>query len=423
MRAAAGPSERFPRKDDIDSLVEFVVGRLKQLPGRHELASTLGAALHKVPAWAKVLEHWGLKKIVDSHPDKLQWVALQPTSYFSLPSAAARIELVARDDDDHEVMLAALTGSFSAQAALSEDKNDCMICAESVLGCEALRCSQCSSNPFHKSCVTGSRYSSTCPQCSQDTVVPWKAVTANVGQKQSADPNFYVSGLLHPHRPNMPACNFYLKTGSCKYGQNCKWDHPRQKAAQAAPKAVGVVKADRDRKVVAVGANAPAVQRPGKATFCRKYVQTGKCKFGDSCWYDHPVDDQHPAKWASPLKNPPAATQSVPQGVGFGIQDGRNSHEDSSRGASAGHCDGGLPRLPGKLEDWSAQTVSDFVRGLTEDLGDKTEEYANVMKQEHVSGRVLLGLREEDLKELGFSLGHRKLLLAQVARLRNVHGI
>ncbi|PRW20697.1 Serine threonine- kinase endoribonuclease IRE1 [Chlorella sorokiniana] len=29
-----------------------------------------------------------------------------------------------------------------------------------------------------------------------------------------------------PRRPNQPPCQFYIKTGTCKFGASCKWDHP-----------------------------------------------------------------------------------------------------------------------------------------------------------------------------------------------------
>lgn len=31
-----------------------------------------------------------------------------------------------------------------------------------------------------------------------------------------------------PQRPDQPDCQFYMKTGRCKFGQNCKYHHPKQ---------------------------------------------------------------------------------------------------------------------------------------------------------------------------------------------------
>ena len=49
---------------------------------------------------------------------------------------------------------------------------DCAICFESVRGSpDVLRCSQCSSNPFHRACLLQSSFPDTCPQCSGRTLV------------------------------------------------------------------------------------------------------------------------------------------------------------------------------------------------------------------------------------------------------------
>ena len=59
----------------------------------------------------------------------------------------------------------------------------CVICSDSVRGGDALRCAQCSSNPVHVSCVRGSHFAETCPQCSGKTMQPW---TGRVGALTTA---------------------------------------------------------------------------------------------------------------------------------------------------------------------------------------------------------------------------------------------
>jgi len=59
----------------------------------------------------------------------------------------------------------------------------CVICSESVRGGDALHCGQCSINPVHFSCVRGSAFSETCPQCSMKTMQPW---TGRVGGASSS---------------------------------------------------------------------------------------------------------------------------------------------------------------------------------------------------------------------------------------------
>jgi serine/threonine-protein kinase/endoribonuclease IRE1 len=70
-----------------------------------------------------------------------------------------------------------------------------------------------------------------------------------------------------PSRPGQPLCDFYTKTGHCKYGEACKFDHPLQYAVQL--NSVGL----------------PI--RPAEAV-CTFYEKTGACKFGPACKFNHP---------------------------------------------------------------------------------------------------------------------------------------
>ena len=51
----------------------------------------------------------------------------------------------------------------------------CLFCGESVRGQPALKCSHCSSNPFHLACVAlaHSKYAEVCPTCDRKTVETW----------------------------------------------------------------------------------------------------------------------------------------------------------------------------------------------------------------------------------------------------------
>ena len=77
-------------------------------------------------------------------------------------------------------------------------------------------------------------------------------------------------------------------------------------------------------------------------------------------------------------------------------------------GAAADEC----------VREWSPRRVGSFVEGLAEEFGAKASLYAEAMRAQDVSGRVLVGLSEADLRELGLSLGHRKAMLDRLARLR-----
>ncbi|KAH0448360.1 hypothetical protein IEQ34_022160 [Dendrobium chrysotoxum] len=74
-----------------------------------------------------------------------------------------------------------------------------------------------------------------------------------------------------PERPDQPECQYYLKTGSCKYGSTCKYHHPRERISSATsiPGPFGLP------------------LRPGHAV-CSLYSMYGTCSFGSACRFDHP---------------------------------------------------------------------------------------------------------------------------------------
>ncbi|XP_022741067.1 zinc finger CCCH domain-containing protein 58-like isoform X2 [Durio zibethinus] len=76
---------------------------------------------------------------------------------------------------------------------------------------------------------------------------------------------------LFPERPGQPECQYYMKTGDCKYGSSCRFHHPPEVIA---PKA----------DVILSPLRFPL--RPG-APPCTHYSQHGVCKFGAACRFDH----------------------------------------------------------------------------------------------------------------------------------------
>jgi len=69
-----------------------------------------------------------------------------------------------------------------------------------------------------------------------------------------------------PLRPGVPPCGFFMRKGECKYGKQCKWDHPE------------VVMNTRGFPI-----------RTGEPP-CTFYMRMGHCKFAATCKYDHPED-------------------------------------------------------------------------------------------------------------------------------------
>eukprot|EP00262_Sarcandra_glabra_P011551 TRINITY_DN279_c0_g3_i1.p1 TRINITY_DN279_c0_g3~~TRINITY_DN279_c0_g3_i1.p1 ORF type:complete len:449 (+),score=46.27 TRINITY_DN279_c0_g3_i1:378-1724(+) len=80
--------------------------------------------------------------------------------------------------------------------------------------------------------------------------------------------------LLHfPERPDQPECQYYMKTGSCKFGPTCKYHHPKERIASMGMNTVGPL-------------GLPL--RPGQVV-CTYYSMYGICKYGSNCKYDHPL--------------------------------------------------------------------------------------------------------------------------------------
>ncbi|XP_078436507.1 zinc finger C-x8-C-x5-C-x3-H type family protein [Wolffia australiana] len=113
----------------------------------------------------------------------------------------------------------------------------------------------------------------------------------------SASPSF--SGQREntfPERPGQPECQYYMRTGDCKYGSSCKFDHPVEKRMQ---------------KINYTLSPLGLPLRPG-ASACAFYMEHGHCKFGPSCKYDHPIGtllEYSPA--ASSFSNYPPPSNST----------------------------------------------------------------------------------------------------------------
>lgn len=77
-----------------------------------------------------------------------------------------------------------------------------------------------------------------------------------------------------PERPGEPDCTYYVRTGMCKYGMTCRYNHPP----------------DRKLAISAARAKGGYPERPGQPE-CQYYLKTGTCKFGATCKFHHPKDN------------------------------------------------------------------------------------------------------------------------------------
>ncbi|CAA2956855.1 zinc finger CCCH domain-containing 32-like isoform X1 [Olea europaea subsp. europaea] len=78
-----------------------------------------------------------------------------------------------------------------------------------------------------------------------------------------------------PERPGEPDCKYYMRTGGCKYGSSCRYNHPPNWVVS-------------NTNCVLSPLGLPL--RPGVQA-CSFYLQRGRCKFGRTCKFDHPMGD------------------------------------------------------------------------------------------------------------------------------------
>jgi hypothetical protein len=129
---------------------------------------------------------------------------------------------------------------------------------------------------------------------------------------------------LFPSRPDEPVCQYFLKHGTCKFGQACKFDHPPQHAMQ-------IMSGGGQMHVLNVGhLNEQAVpqlllnpmgtetnsmvlqflpQRVDEPD-CIYFLKNGRCKYGATCRYHHPVHPQQTARRV--VESKPRARQPDP---------------------------------------------------------------------------------------------------------------
>lgn len=64
--------------------------------------------------------------------------------------------------------------------------------------------------------------------------------TSVFGGSGSIDQAYTFASASHlPERPGEPECRYFMNTGNCKYGSDCKYHHPKEKIAQMAASSLG----------------------------------------------------------------------------------------------------------------------------------------------------------------------------------------
>ncbi|KAI0530856.1 hypothetical protein KFK09_000404 [Dendrobium nobile] len=119
---------------------------------------------------------------------------------------------------------------------------------------------------------------------------PYSPVSSTIGPSSSSKKDH-----LFPERPGQPECQFYMRTGDCKFGSSCKYNHPPD---WNTPKTNCILNP--------IG----LPLRPG-AQLCAYYAQHGVCKFGPTCKFDHPMGTLSYSPSASSLVDMPVAPYPI----------------------------------------------------------------------------------------------------------------
>ena len=114
---------------------------------------------------------------------------------------------------------------------------------------------------------------------------------------------------LFPVRMNEPVCQYYMKHGTCKFSQSCKFNHPPQSSLQTTSlvgsNSIFIPRASEPQHIIlnAAGQDQGSStmmlqflpQRPDEPD-CLYYLRNGTCKYGATCRYHHPVNHHQQRK-------------------------------------------------------------------------------------------------------------------------------
>ncbi|KAI7740374.1 hypothetical protein M8C21_012721 [Ambrosia artemisiifolia] len=90
----------------------------------------------------------------------------------------------------------------------------------------------------------------------------------NVEQNEEEDKRYH-----YPLRPDAEDCSYYMRTGMCKYGATCKFNHPLKRNPQQTAKDTHKQKEDN-------------MEMHGQIE-CKYYLSPAGCKYGNSCKFSH----------------------------------------------------------------------------------------------------------------------------------------
>ncbi|XP_047338290.1 zinc finger CCCH domain-containing protein 32-like [Impatiens glandulifera] len=155
-----------------------------------------------------------------------------------------------------------------------------------------------------------------------------------------------------PERPGQPECQYYMKTGDCKFGLSCRYHHPPDW---------------RITKVNVVLSPTGLPLRPG-APVCTHYAQNGVCKFGPLCKFDHPIGTLSYSPSASSLADMPVAPYPVGSLVGTLAPSSSSSSSELKPEVVSGSKDAYSTRISSSMT-----TSSSFVGSVFSQSGSSAQ--------------------------------------------------
>ncbi|XP_010243539.1 PREDICTED: zinc finger CCCH domain-containing protein 32 [Nelumbo nucifera] len=150
---------------------------------------------------------------------------------------------------------------------------------------------------------------------------------------------------VYPERPGQPECQYYMRTGECKFGSSCKYHHPLEWITP---------------KTNCVLSPMGLPLRPG-AQPCTFYTQHGVCKFGPTCKFDHPMGSLSYSPSASSLADMPVAP--YPVGSSLATLAPSSSSSETRPEFISGSKDSFSTRMPTSENTSSGSIGSIFSRG------------------------------------------------------------
>ncbi|ESQ51883.1 hypothetical protein EUTSA_v10016979mg [Eutrema salsugineum] len=104
----------------------------------------------------------------------------------------------------------------------------------------------------------------------------------------------------HQNYSDRAECRFFMNTGTCKYGDDCKYSHPKERMLHSPPNLSNPIAL-------------PA--RPGQPA-CGNFKAYGFCKYGANCKFDHsmPTANASPVVTHLRISSPPSNSDSTTNG-------------------------------------------------------------------------------------------------------------